>query len=207
MSTVVADISMSLDGYVTGPHPGSESGLGRGGEAIHQWVFQSHSSPQDRQFLEASAEATGTVIMGRRTFDVIDGPNGWDDQVSYAYDHQTPSRPPVFVVTHQVPQQSRLIEGFTFVTDGLEAAVTAARAAAGAGETVIMGGAEMIGQALAGGLVGQLRIHLSPVLMGSGTRLFDLVGERLLLTQADVVVTPNATHLTYLVGPDERQQP
>ncbi|GAA4832544.1 dihydrofolate reductase family protein [Garicola koreensis] len=206
MSTVVADISMSLDGYVTGPEPDSESGLGRGGEAIQQWVFQSHSSPQDQQFLKTSAEATGAIIMGRRTFDFIDGPNGWDDQVSYGYDQQTPSRPAVFVVTHHPPQQSRLADGFAFITDGMEAAVSAARQAAGVREAVIMGGAEVIGQALAGGLVDQLRIHLSPVLMGSGTRLFDLVGERL-LTQADVVVTPHATHLTYLVGPDERQQP
>lgn len=207
MSAVVADISMSLDGYVTGPHPDSESGLGRGGEAIQQWVFQSHSSPQDQQFLKSSAEATGAIIMGRRTFDFIDGPNGWDDQISYGYDQQTPSRPPAFVVTHQAPQQSRLTEGFTFITDGLEAAVTAARKAAGVREAVIMGGAEVIGRALTGGLVDQLRIHLSPVLMGSGARLFELVGERLPLTQADVVVTPHATHLTYLVGPKERQQP
>ena len=203
MRTVVADISMSLDGFVTGPEPDAERGLGHGGEAIQQWVFQSHSSPQDRHVLETAGEATGAVIMGRRTFDFVDGPRGWDQEINYAYDHPTPSHPPVFVVTHQAPAQSRLTGGFTFITEGVEAAVTAAREAAGAGETVIMGGAEVIGQALTGGLVNQLRIHLSPVLMGAGTPLFDLVDERLLLNQADVVVTPHATHLTYQVGSDE----
>lgn len=197
MSAVIADISMSLDGYVTGPDPDLEHGLGQGGEAIHQWVFNSHASPQDRRFLENAGEATGAVVMGRRTFDFVDGPHGWDEEVGYSYDHQTPSRPPVFVVTHAAPQRPRHTEGFTFMTDGIAAVVAAARQAAGEREVVIMGGASVIDQALTAGLVDRLRIHLSPVLMGAGTRLFGLVDECLRLTQADVVVTPHATHLTY----------
>ena len=206
MSPVVAALSMSLDGYVTGPEPNVEHGLGSGGETIQQWAFSSHSSPQDRDVLETSSAATGAVIMGRHTFEFIDGPHGWDDQVSYAYDHKSPFQLPVFVVTHQKPEQTRLTAGFTFITGGVEAAVSAARGAAGERETVIMGGAEVIDQALIFGLVDHLRIHLSPVIMGSGTRLFDLVDERLLLTQADVVVTPHATHLTYRMSPDGRNQ-
>lgn len=197
MSAVVADISMSLDGYVTGPDPDLEHGLGQGGEAIQEWVFNSHSSPQDRRFLENAGKATGAVIMGRRTFDFVDGPHGWNEDVDYSYDRRTPTRPPVFVVTHAAPKQPRHTEGFTFVTDGVDAAVSAARGAAGEREVVIMGGADVIDQALTAGLVDRLRIHLSPVLMGAGTRLFDLIDEALSLTQADVVVTPHATHLSY----------
>lgn len=200
MSDVVADISMSLDGYVTGPAPDRERGLGRGGEAIQQWVFSSRDSPQDRAILEASAERPGAVIMGRNTFDFVDGPNGWNQEIGFGYDHQAPSRPPVVVVTHKAPERPRLTAGFTFVTDGIDAAVTAARDAAVGREVVIMGGASVTDQALAAGLVNRLRIHLSPVVMGSGTRLFELIDERLLLAQRDVVVTPNATHLTYEVS-------
>ncbi|WP_150460188.1 dihydrofolate reductase family protein [Nesterenkonia ebinurensis] len=196
MSTVVADISMSLDGYVTGPEPDLEHGLGLGGEAIQQWVFNSQNSPEDRRFLESAGEGTGAVVMGRRTFDFIDGPNGWNDDVGYAYDHKPPSRPPIFVVTHEAPETPRLA-GFTFMTAGLAAAVNAAQKVAGQSETVIMGGAEVIDQALSEGLVDTLRIHLSPVILGGGTRLFDLLDERILLTQGDVTVTPHATHLTY----------
>lgn len=197
MSTVTADISMSLDGRITGPKPGIEHGLGIGGDALHGWVINSKDSPPDRRFLE-KAEDQGAVIMGRRTFDFVDGPNGWNDDVGYGFDHDLPSRPPIFVVTHQAPDRTRLA-GFTFVTGGLTTAVNAARSAAGDRETVIMGGAEVIDQALAEGLVDALRIHLSPVVLGEGTRLFDLIGERFLLTQSDVVVTPHATHLTYRV--------
>ncbi|ROR72810.1 dihydrofolate reductase family protein [Bogoriella caseilytica] len=195
MSSVAADISMSLDGYVTGPEPDGERGLGIDGEALHGWVLNSEDSPPDRHFLEM-AEHHGAVIMGRRTFDFVDGPHGWNDDIGYAYDHDLPSRPPVFVVTHEAPETTRLA-GFTFVTDGIAAAIEAARATAGERETVIMGGASVIDQALTAGLVDELRIHLSPVVMGNGTRLFDLIDERVLLNQHDVVVTDHATHLTY----------
>lgn len=197
MSTVSADISMSLDGYVTGPDPDLKNGLGAGGEAIQQWVFNSHDSPADRAVLENAGGSPGAVIMGRRTFDFVDGPHGWDDTTNYAYDDTETIQPPVFVVTHSVPEHTRHTQGFTFITGGILAAVKAAGDEAGNRETVIMGGADVIAQALAAGVVDELRIHLSPVLMGRGTRLFDRIDERVLLTQTDVVVTQNATHLTY----------
>lgn len=201
--TVVADISMSLDGFVTGPDPGLEHGLGRGGEAIQQWVFASHDSPRDRAFLEAADQSTGAVVMGRRTFDFIDGPHGWNQEVSYSYDHPISSLPPIFVVTHEAPAHPRH-RGFTYVTDGIEAAVVRAREAAGEREVVIMGGASVISQAISAGLVHRIRIHLSPVLMGSGTPLFDLVEETFHLIQDDVIITPNATHLTYTIDTERR---
>jgi dihydrofolate reductase len=206
MSNVIADISMSLDGYVTGPGPDLEHGLGRGGEAIQQWVFASHDSPEDRAFLEQAEGSTGAVVMGRRTFDFVDGPNGWDQDINYAYDHPTPAMPPIFVVTHQVPAQTKHTQGFTFISDGIESAVSQARDTAGEKEVVIMGGGETIARAIAAGLVDMVRVHLSPVLMGAGTSLFALIDEQIQLAQVDVVVTPNATHLTYQIETRRKTQ-
>src|SRR5690625_719632 len=146
MSTVVADISMSLDGFVTGPNPGPGQGLGRGGEPIHQWVFDSDQSPLDRQIL-AGSERVGAVVMGRSLFDVVDAPDGWTEEVHYGYDHQLPKRPALFVVTHRAPERWRLSD-VTFVPDGIVAAVDAARAHAQGREVSVMGGAQIIDQAL-----------------------------------------------------------
>jgi dihydrofolate reductase len=204
---VVADISMSVDGYVTGPGPRLEHGLGREGEALHQWVLSSHESPTDWEILEGTVERTGAVVMGHRTFDFVDGPHGWDDDIGYGYDHEPGARPLVFVVTHRMPRQTRLTEGFTFVTDGIVSAVRQARDAAGDGEVSVMGGAETIDRALDAGVVDLLRIHLSPVLMGRGTRLFALVNRQIDLRHGEVVTTPYATHLTYRLTPDWRRCP
>jgi dihydrofolate reductase len=111
MSNVIADISRSLHGYVTGPGADLEHGLGRGGEAVQQGVSASHDSPEDRAFLEEAEGSTGAVVMGRRTFD--------------------------FVVTHQVPAQTRHRRGFTFISDGIESTVSQARDTAGEKEVVI----------------------------------------------------------------------
>lgn len=197
MNQVAADISMSLDGFITGPNPGIDSGLGDGGEALHGWVFNSHESPEDRRVLETAGERSGAVIMGRRTFDFVDGPNGWNQEINYSYDHETPTQPPFFVLTHSVPEKTRHQSGFTFITEGLPAAIEAARKAAGDKEVTIMAGADVIGQALESELLDELRIHLSPVLLGEGTPLFARLQRRHLLTQVAAVVTDNATHLTY----------
>ena len=100
----------------------------------------------------------------------------------------------------RAPGSVRLTQSITFVTDGIASAVSRAREAAGIGEISIMGGAETIDRALTAGVVDILRIHLSPVIMGEGTRLFDLVEGQIALTQQDIVPTPNATHLTYGVS-------
>ena len=198
MSTVIADISMSLDGYVAGPGAGPDNGLGLGGEGIHGWVLEQPRAPVDEAVLAASFQDTGAVVMGRRLFDVVDGPNGWTDDVGYGHDQDQAAAPVCFVVTHRRPDRVRLASRFQFVTGGVAAAVEQARAAAGAKDVVIMGGANVIDQSLAEGLVDELRIHLSPLLLGGGTRLFDLVGPRELV-QREVVESPRATHLTYTV--------
>jgi len=202
MTTVIADISMSLDGYVTAPGADRAHGLGVGGEAVHGWVLEEPRSPVDEAILARAFEQTGAVVMGRRLYDVVDGPHGWNDDVGYGHDQDQSAAPPCYVVTHEPPAQVRLTSRFRFVTEGVAAAIEQARAAAGGKDVVVMGGAHVIDQSLAGGLVDVLRIHLSPVLLGGGTRLFDLVGPATLV-QREVTTSPRATHLTYQVVRDQ----
>jgi dihydrofolate reductase len=198
MSKVIADISMSLDGYVTARGADQEHGLGIGGEAIHAWVLEEPRSPVDEAVLASSFEETGAVVMGRRLYDIVDGPNGWNDEVGYGHDQNQSAAPPCYVVTHEPPARVRLASRFRFVTDGVAAAVDQARAAARNQDVFVMGGANVIDQCLAAGLVDELRIHLSPLLLGGGTRLFDLAGPMTLI-QRQVTESPRATHLTYEV--------
>jgi dihydrofolate reductase len=193
MTKVVADITMSLDGFVTGPDPGPEQGLGRGGEALHTWAVSS-DDPVDAKVLADAVESTGAVVMGRRLFDIVDGPHGWNDEMGYGAG--LAATPAFFVVTHSVPETVRLKLSFTFVTDGLESAIDQARAAAGEGDVVVMGGGDVVRQCVDGGLVDELRIHLAPLILGAGTPLFAGCGRRLLV-QRSVRVSSTATHLTY----------
>ena len=195
MTRIVAEITMSLDGFVTGPDPGLDNGLGTGGEPLHIWAVDS-TDEVDAEVLRRSTEGTGAVVMGRRLFDIIDGPNGWNEEMGYGAGHA--ALPPVFVVTHRAPGSWRLGPRFRFV-DGVVGAVEQARAAAGGKDVVIMGGASVIAQALDGGLADELRLHLAPLVLGAGTPLFS-GGSRCELTQRSVEVSPNATHLTYSVG-------
>jgi dihydrofolate reductase len=198
VSKVIADISMSLDGYVTGPGADQEHGLGIGGEGIHAWVLEEPRSSVDEAVLAHSFEQTGAVVMGRRLFDTVDGPNGWSDDIGYGYDQDQTAAPLCFVVTHEPPSHVRLASKFRFVTEGVAEAIEQARATAGDKDVVVMGGANVVDQSLAEGLVDELRIHLSPLTLGDGTRLFDLVG-RTTLVQREVTQSPRATHLTYEV--------
>lgn len=201
MTRVVADITASLDGYVTGPNAGPGNGLGDGGEPLHRWVFA--GDPEDERILQASTERSGAVIMGRNLFDVIDAPDGWSDELGYGA-HEV-GRPPFFVVTSTPPASVRLANlDFTFVTTGLADAVELARAAAeersaAAGrdlDVVLMGGGALVGSAVSAGLVDAFLLHLSPIILGAGDPLFrDPVRRE--LVQREVVVTPYATHLTY----------
>jgi dihydrofolate reductase len=198
MSKVIADISMSLDGYVTARGVDQEHGLGIGGEGIHGWVLEEPRAPVDESVLASSFEETGAVVMGRRLFDIVDGPNGWSEAVGYGHDQDQSAAPPCYVVTHEPPAHVRLASRFRFVTEGIAAAIDQARVTAGDKNVFIMGGANVIDQSLAAGLVDELRIHLSPLLVGGGTKLFALVG-RTPLIQRKVIESPRVTHLTYEV--------
>ncbi|MEV4539633.1 dihydrofolate reductase family protein [Asanoa sp. NPDC049518] len=198
MGKVVADISISLDGYVAARGADLQHGLGVDGEVIHGWVFAGH--PVDSEILCRGLDETGAVVMGRRLFDFVDGPHGWTDELGYgAGSEQATGGPPVVVVTHSPPSSWRLGDRFSFATDICEA-VGRARTAAGDKTVVVMGGADVVRQSVLLGLAEELRLHLSPCLVGGGTPLFrpaDSPTRR--LRQTDVVVSPHATHLTYEV--------
>ncbi|HWG26773.1 dihydrofolate reductase family protein [Actinospica sp.] len=193
---VIVDITMSLDGYVTAPGADVDHGLGVNGEPLHAWVFS--GAPEDGEILDDMTARTGAVIMGRRLFDVVDAPHGWNESIGYGADRNAP--PPVFVLTHQAPQTWRLGDRFTFVTDGLRSALDQARAAAGEKDVVVMGGGAVCYEFLAADLADILNIHLSPIVLGGGTRLFPAHdAKRLRLEQIDIVSTPSAHHLSYRV--------
>jgi dihydrofolate reductase len=199
MPKVIADITMSLDGYVTGPGADPAHGLGDA-EELHTWVMD--QDPVDTEILERATEASGAVVMGRRLFDVVEGPDGWSADMGYGADQA--ASPPFFVVTHSPPADVRLERELgmrvAFVDD-LPAAVDQARAAAGDGHVVIMGGGEVIGQAIEQGLVDELHLHLAPMLTGGGTPLFR-PGTRQLYRQREVRPSANAVHLFYERLPD-----
>ncbi|HET7722683.1 MAG TPA: dihydrofolate reductase family protein, partial [Acidimicrobiales bacterium] len=162
----------------------------------HTWVFQ--PDDVDTEVLREATELSGAVIMGRRLFDIVDGPGGWNDEMGYGAG--LAATPPFFVLTHSPPAQVRLDLRFTFVTDGPAAAVAQARPAAGDKAVVVMGGGETIRQCLDAGLVDELRIHLAPIVLGAGTPLFAGAG-RHEMVQRSVRVSANATHLVYDVAP------
>lgn len=197
MTKVVADISISLDGFVTGPDPDLEHGLGRGGEPLHDWALDSDDET-DAAVLSEATEASGAVVMGRRLFDIVDGPGGWSDDMGYGAG--LAATPPFFVVTHTAPEHVRLDLDFTFVTDGLGAAIDQARAAADGNDVFVMGGADVIRQCVMGGLADELRLHLAPIVLGGGTPLFTGAKPRQ-LNQEAVRVSTTAVHLTYRLKP------
>jgi dihydrofolate reductase len=194
MPKVIADITMSLDGYVTGPGADVEHGLGDAPE-LHAWVFG--HDPVDDDILEGATAASGAVVMGRRLFDTVDAPHGWSKDMGYGA--QQVGTPPFFVVTHAPPREVRLERElgmrFTFVSE-LEAALDQARSAATHGDVVIMGGGDVIGQALERGLVDEFRVHLAPMLLGGGTPLFR-AGTRQRYRQREVRPSSNAVHIAY----------
>ena len=203
MTRVVADISISLDGFVTGPDAGPDNGLGDGGEALHRWAFS--DDPADRRLLAEGTAGSGAVILGRRLFDVVDGPDGWNDEVGYGAEEV--GKPPFVVVTSKQPESVRLTGlDWTFVKDVAEAVDVARKRAETAStergadlDVVIMGGGAVIDSAVAAGLVDRLVVHLAPVLLGTGTPLFSS-GVPRTLEQRQVIATSTATHLIYDVG-------
>jgi dihydrofolate reductase len=191
VSKVVCDISMSLDGCITGPNVRVGNGLGDGGERLHNWMFDAKTDA-DAKIVDEKNAATGAVVMGKGMFDV--GFEPWGDP--------PPFRMPVYVVTHEarepLPMQGGTI--YTFVTDGIEAALELACAAAGDKNVGIWGGADIIRQYLKAGLVDEVRIQLIPILLGDGIRLFEgLDPEGIELRKTSSTDTPTATHFRFEV--------
>ena len=211
MSKVRAHISVSLDGYVAGPNETQEEPLGEGGEQLHEWMFDLKEwlAPQGVEGgLENASNAVvaegnanvGAEIMGRGKFGPAKrGP--WDDDPWQGWwGDEPPFHKPVFVLTHHPREPLRLSDTtFTFVTDGIESALAQAREAAGDRDVFLGGGAAMINEYLAAGLVDEIELHVVPILLGGGARLFEGVGPDVKLEQIRAIEAPGVAHVKYRV--------
>ena len=212
MSKVRVHISTSLDGYVAGPNQSEENPLGEGGERLHDWLVVLKSW-REQAGMEGGVENVsnavfteeignvGAEIMGRGKFGpAIRGPWG-DDPWQGWWGDQPPFHKPVFVVTHHEREPLTLSDTtFTFVTDGIQSALERARVGAGDKDVLIGGGADVINQFLAAGLVDELELHVVPIILGGGERLFAGVGPDLKLEELRAVEAPGVTHLKYQVN-------
>jgi dihydrofolate reductase len=205
------NIAMSLDGFVTGPNPSEQDPLGEGGMQLHEWVFElaAWREPHGREggvvnestpIVEGSQANVGAILMGRNMFGGGPGPWG-DDPWNGWWGEEPPFHAPVFVLTHHA-REPLALEGttFHFVTDGISSALAQAREAAGSKDVALAGGADVAQQYLSAGLIDELRLSVAPVLLGSGTRLFDGgAGAGAALEQVRAVQAPGVTHLIYRV--------
>jgi dihydrofolate reductase len=213
MGAVVCNISMSLDGFIAGPNQTLEQPLGEGGEGLHQWAFAAASwrerhglsggeANPDSEVVEETLRNTGATVMGRRMFSGGEGRWEEDPNADAWWGDDPPFGHPVFVLTHHAREPVAKQGGttFNFVTDGIEAALERARAAAGEGDVSVAGGANVVQQYLGAGLLDELQIHLVPVLLGNGVRLLDrLDSERIEVQKSRVIDSPAVTHLSYRV--------
>jgi dihydrofolate reductase len=212
MGTVVVDMTTSLDGYVAGPDPSTEQPLGTGGELLHRWMLELASWSElhggeggersaDDDVVREQLESTGAHLMGRRMFSGGKGPWETDPVANGWWGDDPPFRVPVFVLTHHPREPLALGQStFTFVTDGLAAALEQARAAAGDRNVHVAGGASVAQQALALGQLHEIQIHYAPILLGGGTRLFDdFDGGPLPLEVTRVISSTAVTHVRYRV--------
>jgi dihydrofolate reductase len=209
MSKVRVHISVSADGYVAGPDQSLENPLGVGGERLHDWVvaLRAWREPHGLEggevnastpVVEESLANVGAEIMGRGKFG--GGPGPWADEWRGWWGAEPPFHMPVFVLTHHEREPLTLSDTtFTFVTDGIEAGLERARDAAGGKDVVVGGGASVINQYLAAGLVDELELHVVPLVLGGGARLFDGLGPDLQLEQVRAIEAPGVTHLRYRV--------
>jgi dihydrofolate reductase len=196
MTKVFAGITTSVDGYITGPDDGPGKGLGEGGERLHYWVFggpwtydaepRGEPKGEDAAWLEEMSSQVGAVVGGRWTYEAA---RHWGDKNPWGI--------PFFIVTHR-PEEEPEGSEFTFV-DGVEAAVERAKEAAGDKHVHVMGGADVIRQALQAGLVDELSIIIAPVVLGGGKHLFEGFSESLELEHLGVRQSPFATFIDYRV--------
>jgi dihydrofolate reductase len=196
MGRLIADMSVSLDGYITGPDDRPEAPLGEGGDVLHEWYFREYPGPDGRparafdEVFEQMRETHGALLMGRRSYDIA---GGWGEE--------PPFRIPVVVLTHQSHPTLAKTGGttFTFVTDGLMSGVRQALAAAGDRAVGVHGG-DVTRQCLRAGLLDELILHVVPVLLGAGNRfLGDGDPHRVDLEAVSVTESHGVTHLRYRV--------
>jgi dihydrofolate reductase len=211
MSRVRLQISMSLDGFVAGPNQSLDNPLGEGGMRLHEWVFGLEAWRQrhgleggevgpSTAIIDQAIVNIGATVMGRNMFG---GKGSWEENPWDGWwGDEPPFHHPVFVLTHHAREPLEMAGGttFTFVTDGVESALEQARAAAGAKDVSLGGGASVVQQFLRAGLIDDLQLQLVPVLLGSGARLFDnLADVALELECTDAMAAPGVTHLSYRI--------
>ncbi|HEY7486455.1 MAG TPA: dihydrofolate reductase family protein [Streptosporangiaceae bacterium] len=201
MSKVTCDITMSVDGFVAGPNQSMDNPFGEGvgpdGERLHKWMF---AEPEANAAAIEALTAAGAFIMGRNMFGP--GRGAWDLEWTGWWGDDPPYHAPVFVLTHQ-PRETVTMQGgttYTFVTDGIESALAQAQKAAGDANVAIAGGAATVNQYIAAGLIDELRLHVAPVIIGAGERLFEGVGQHS-LEPVGRSGTDLVTHLTYRPRP------
>ena len=209
MSSVTAQVSISLDGFVAGPNQSAENPIGEGGMRLHEWMLATESwrrnhgeeggeSGVDSEVADELLKGIGAYIMGRNMFSP--GRGDWDETWTGWWGEDPPYHAPVFVLTHHardpIPMQGGTT--FNFVTDGIESALEQARAAAGEQDVSIAGGASAVRQYLAAGLLDELHLHIAPVVLGAGERLLEDVGDPT-LEPVKVVASPAVTHVKYRV--------
>ena len=196
MTKVAAGITISVDGYVTGPNDGPGRGLGEGGERLHYWVFggpwtygeepRGEPTGADKEFLDAAFARAGAVVAGRNTY-----------ETARAWGGENPFGVPLFIVTHR-PENEPAGAGLTFV-NRLDEAIARAREAARGKDVFVGGGADVIRQALRAGHVEELSISIAPVDLGGGKRLFEGFNETVALEHVRLLQSALATHITYRV--------
>jgi dihydrofolate reductase len=199
---VICDITISADGYSAGLHQSEERPFGDdggdgSGDKLHAWMFD---TPDENRAEVEQITAAGAFVMGRNMFGPVRG--AWDRQWNGWWGDDPPFHAPVFVLTHHTRRPQPMDGGTTyhFVTDGIASALTRARAAAGDADVLILGGATTINQYLAAGLIDELRLHIAPLTLGAGTRIFEGVPP-LKLEQLTSRPATLATHVTYRVLP------
>jgi dihydrofolate reductase len=213
MARITLDISMSLDGFVAGPDPSMEDPLGKRGEDLHRWAFglaswrkahggEGGETGPDSDLVAAHVASYGAVVMGRRMFSGGEGPWESDPNARGWWGDDPPFHVPVFVLTRH-PRESLEMQGgttFHFVSEGMEAALDRAAEAAGNRDVHVAGGADVVQQALNAGRFDELTVHVAPMLLGAGTRLFDGVdADRVKLEPLPMPASPVVTHLRYRV--------
>jgi dihydrofolate reductase len=194
MNSVTCDLTVSLDGFLAGANQSRNNPLGEGGEDLHRWQFE---EPEANAAALEGILAAGAYIMGRNMF-AGPGPGPWDDDWRGWWGEEPPYHAPVFVLTHHSRPPLEMQGGttFHFVNDGIKSALAKAREAADGKDVAIAGGADTARQYLSAGLIDELRLHISPLLLGAGERLLDGVGN-LKLEPTEVSGTGLVTHIRY----------
>ena len=199
MGLTTCSVTISLDGFLAGPHQTREEPLGVGGEELHRWMFAEPAHEADAAARADGLRPRGAFVMGRNMFGPVRGE--WDEDWRGWWGEEPPYHAPVFVLTHHARDPVEMAGGttFHFVTEGFDAALERARAAAGDADVSVAGGAATIRQALSAGAIDELVLTVSPLLLGGGERIFDGVADPG-FTQLEVTSSPLAVHVRYRVG-------